>query len=166
MRGACEVSDQHLRDARDRRARMSNAKPRVIRWRRALEGPGYYAQITEGGLVVCTLVVVKRRLPFHRRSGIVIVDRWTVSILEADGRPRLDVAGGAHKTVAEARAAAVEELERIRAAHSRRGRTEAQDDGRACVRCGAEGSAMVPTGARGSRGAQLFECEKHRKGAA
>lgn len=37
-------------------------------------------------------------------------------------------------------------------------RTEAQDDGRACVRCGAVGSAMVPTGARGSRGAQLFEC--------
>lgn len=37
--------------------------------------------------------------------------------------------------------------------------TEAQDDGRACVRCGAVGSAMVPTGARGSRGAQLFECE-------
>lgn len=141
---------------------MSNAKPRVIRWRRALEGPGYYAQITEGGLVVCTLVVVKRRLPFHRRSGIVIVDRWTVSILEADGRPRLDVPGGAHKTAAEAKAAALEELERI----TRKGRTEAQDDGRACVRCGAVGSAMVPTGARGSRGAQLFECEKHRKGAA
>lgn len=45
---------------------------------------------------------------------------------------------------------------------TRDGLTEAQDDGRACVSCGAEGSAMVPTGARGSRGAQLFECERHR----
>lgn len=38
---------------------------------------------------------------------------------------------------------------------------DAQDDGRACIVCGAEGRPMVPTGARGSRGAQLFACEGH-----
>lgn len=62
------------------------------------------------------------------------------------------------------RARTVQQVQSARA--TRDGLTEAQDDGRACVSCGAEGFAMVPTGARGSRGAQLFECERHRKGAA
>lgn len=55
------------------------------------------------------------------------------------------------------REAAAGELSRI----ARAGLTEAQDDGRACVRCGLEGLPMLPTGKRGSHGAQLFECERH-----
>ena len=49
---------------------------------------------------------------------------------------------------------------------ARAGLTEAQDDGRACVRCGLEGLPMLPTGKRGSHGAQLFECERHGRKAA
>lgn len=129
---------------------------RVIRWRRSNSPAAYYAEIREGGLLACTLVVVKRRLPFHRRSGIVVLERWQVSILEPDGRARLDVPGGAFLSLSSAKASAVHELGRI--GRDLRGRTEAQDDGRACVLCGDETSAKVPTGERGSRGAQLFRC--------
>jgi hypothetical protein len=36
--------------------------------------------------------------------------------------------------------------------------TEAQLDGRACVRCGAEDQAMCPVEAWSEQSAQLFEC--------
>lgn len=76
-----------------------------------------------------------------RVTEVLHVDGRSDDEIEPDGRPRLDVPAGA-------------------------GLTEAQDDGRACVRCGLEGLPMLPTGKRGSHGAQLFECERHgRRGA-
>lgn len=99
----------------------------MIRWRKVgLNGDigsHHVAEIREGGLLVCELRVVRAHFRSAAPSRALEPRRvWDVSI-RVDGRTRIDVPGGAHATLRDAKAHAESELARIRGAQvSRSGR--------------------------------------------